>query len=542
MNDVLQRGLVDSLRLVLPEAVLALAACVLFLVGLVRASRHLAASGALLALVLAGLVLPTDSGPRADDLALYVAPVLADGLACFLRLFVLGAGALFILASWDEVADAQAADYYACLLLVLAGLGLTGAANDLLLLFLSLELISIPTYVLLYLPRRDAAAQEAALKYFLLSIFSSALLLLGLTYLYGATGVTNLSAVLQALNATAHLPPTTALALILILGGLGFRLTAVPFHFYAPDVYQGAPTVLAALLALVPKAAGFTALLRVLGFVLPPVVTPRAGWLGLALSEQTPVLLWLLAALTMTLGNFLALRQENLKRLLAYSSVAHAGYLLMPLAAAPYLAKAAQLPGGFTGPDGVQTLLYYLVAYGLMTVGAFAVLAYLDTPERPIQNVEDLAGLSTCRPGPALLLALFLFSLMGVPLTAGFNGKLFIFFGVLGVPADPALAADAAAASRQAQLFRVLALIGVLNAAIGAWYYLRILAVMYLRTAIHPLPARPARPLLAAILVCAILTVGFSIPPGVGQLLYWARLASPPPPAAPAAAQGAVPR
>src|SRR6202040_1568287 len=223
-------------------------------------------------------------------------------------------------------------------------------------------------------------------------------------------------------------------------------------------VYQGAPTVGAALLAFLPKVAGFVALLRVLGFVMPEGVPARGGLIGMGLSDQVPVLFWFLAVITMFLGNILALWQDNIKRLLAYSSVAHAGYMMIALASAPYLA------GISNGPDGVEALLYYLVAYGVMTIGAFAVISYLSSPERPLENVDDLAGLSRSHPGIALLMAIFLFSLIGIPLTAGFNGKFLVFFGALN--ADHARLE--AFPGDQASLFTILAFLGVINAAIGA--------------------------------------------------------------------------
>jgi NADH-quinone oxidoreductase subunit N len=365
---------------------------------------------------------------------------------------------------------------------------LTGAANELITLFLALEVISIPTYVLLYLPRYDNAAQEAAMKYFLLSIFSSALLLFGFSYLYGLTGTTNLPAGLAALGnvETGGLPRTAQVALVMVVAALGFRITAVPFHFYAPDVYQGTPTVAAALLAFIPKVAGFAALVRVLGYLW----VGRSGTAGLALGEQVPMFFFILAAVTMSLGNLLALLQDNLKRLLAYSSVAHAGYMLIGLAVAP------DLHGEGTA-GGIDAVFFYLVAYGAMTIGAFAVLVYLSTSRRPVDMIDDLAGLSSSHPGVALFMALFLFSLIGIPLTAGFAGKFILFFGAIAAPPAP----------NHPWLFRILALIGVINAAIGAWYYLRIVAVMYLRNPIKPLEKTRSWPGLATLWICAVVTL-----------------------------------
>src|SRR5262249_40245576 len=247
-----------------------------------------------------------------------------------------------------EVPDRTAAEFNACVLLITAGLMLTGAANELITLFLALELVSIPTYVLLYLQRTDTAAQEAAMKYFLLSVFSSALLLFGFSYLYGLTGTTNLPATADALGKTVRLglPGVALVALVMVVAGLGFRITAVPFHFYAPDVYQGTTSSAAGLLAFVPKLAGFAALLRVLGFVPHEIAAgpgpdltllEGGGPPDLVLGAQVPRLLWILAVVTMSLGNVLALLQNNVKRLLAYSSVANAGYLLVGLVVARFL-------------------------------------------------------------------------------------------------------------------------------------------------------------------------------------------------------------
>jgi NADH-quinone oxidoreductase subunit N len=488
--------LANAYQLALPEIVLIFAACVLFVGGTFQSGRHFWASVSLA--VLAGAAaLVAISGfppPVPPDT---INPLVLDRLAVLIKVVAFVGGAVLVLMSWDNVPDARAADYYACLLLIIAGLGLTASANDLVMLFLALELISIPTYVILYLQRTDSAAREAAAKYFLLSIFAVALLLFGFSYLYGLTGTTNITAILNALGSggpeSSRLPLVALIALVMVAAGLGFNITAVPFHFYAPDVYQGTTLSSAALLAFVPKVAGFVALLRVLGFVWPQLRFP-----GLALGSQVPILFWILAAMTMTVGNILALLQDNVKRLLAYSSVAHAGYMLIGLAVAPDL-RPADL-------SGIDAVLFYLIAYAAMTVGAFAALAYLSTPDRPIETVDDLAGAGRSRPGVALLLALFLFSLIGIPLTAGFMGKLFLFFAALSVSPETT-SAD------HARLFRWLALIGVLNAAIGAYYYLRLIGAMYLRTPIRPPEESRPSPALGALWICAAVTIALGVYP-----------------------------
>ncbi len=515
-------ALVGTYRFVIPEIVLGVAACVIFLAGTFRANRHLFGGLALAGLggAAVALGLTWDAAypnPEVTRAGVFAGPVVSDSLALLVKAIALAAGLVLVLFSWDELPDRQAADWHACLLIIIAGVCLTGAANDLITLFLALELISMPTYVMLYLPRHDSAAQEAALKYFLLSIFSSALLLFGFSYLYGLAGTTNLPALFDTVQHTGggDLPGVAQVAVILVVAGLGFRITAVPFHFYAPDVYEGTATPMAALLAFVPKVAGFAALVRVLGFVLPAFESPGGPDLhmaGTALSNQVPILLWFLAAVTMFLGNVLALLQDNLKRLLAYSSVAHAGYMLVALAVAPYL-RGRDGPGTEVG--GIEVLLFYLVAYGAMTIGAFAVIAYLDSPQRPVETVDDLSGLSKSHPGVALMMVVFLFSLIGIPLTAGFTGKLMVFFGAMTVPAayDPTL-------------FRVLALLVAINAAIGGWYYLRIVAVMYLRTPVRPLEKRGAWAALATLWICVVLTIGFSFGPGARWLVEATRQAA----------------
>ena len=269
--------------------------------------------------------------------------------------------------------EKQAADHHACFLIIIAGVSLVGSANDLITMFLALELISIPTYILLYLPRHDDASQEASIKYFLLSVFSSGILLFGFSYLFGLAGTTNIAGLLQVFYGAsgeqddARSQAMAQIAMLAVVAGLGFRVTAVPFHFYAPDVFQGPSASGAAFLSYFPKIAGFVAIVRIFGFVVPSAVSMADRPLvGIAISSQVPTLFWFLAALTMTVGNFLALLQDNLKRLLAYSSIAHAGYMLVALASASYLSAgdarsavsrvAPLLPIAYARRDDVRLL------------------------------------------------------------------------------------------------------------------------------------------------------------------------------------------
>jgi len=480
----------NVLLLIVPEAILVFTACVLFLYGTMRPSRRGSVLIALLGLVAANVALWMV--PEPDRLISTVAPLIGDSLAFFVRQLSLFTGFVFVLISTKEGDDRHSPDYLACLLVAIAGVSLTGAANDLVTIFLSLEMISIPTYILLYLPRQEKSSQEAAVKYFLLSILSSGLLLFGFSYLYGVTGVTNLSAITKILPrlASSDLSILVLVASIMVIAGIGFRITAVPFHFYAPDVYQGGPTGMAAFLSFVPKIAGFILLLRI--FALITGVFPN--------SNQVTILLWSLAAITMTFGNVLALLQDNLKRMLAYSSVAHSGYMLMGIAVA---ANPGVQASNTVLMHGSEAILFYLVAYGAMTVGVFAALMYLNTPERSVESIDDLAGLGQSNGPTAFMMAIFLFSLIGLPLTAGFAGKFLLFTSALAVPTTAPMHT----------LYVVLVVIAALNAAIAAYYYLRVLGVMFLRTPFNPpKPIHSAYPY-TAMVFCAVITVLFGIYP-----------------------------
>jgi NADH-quinone oxidoreductase subunit N len=398
---------------------------------------------------------------------------------------------LFVLFFWRSTSRGEAPELVGSLLLIVAGLMVVVLASDLVLLFVGLELVSIPTYVVLYLgrPTHDAASQEATAKYFFLSVLSSALLLYGFSFLYGVAGSTSLFEIYASLSKAApdaRGPAAIAgLALILILAGLGFRITAVPFHFYAPDVYQGTSHGNAALLAVAPKIAGFTALVRVVAVAMP---LGAIGW-QLALG---------LSVLTMTVGNLLALWQNNIRRMLAYSSIAHAGYMLIGFSVG---LAATSVDARFLGNlDGLGSLFFYLVVYALATIGAFAVLAYLSGDERQIDGVDELAGLGGTHPWIAAVMAIFMFSLTGLPPLAGFWGKFTLFLGALGVDS-----AASEPAHHQWKWFVGLAVAGSINAAIAAAYYLRVVGVMYFRSSLT-VPA--ARRGLGAGLVGAICAAG----------------------------------
>ncbi|GIW88172.1 MAG: NADH-quinone oxidoreductase subunit N [Isosphaeraceae bacterium] len=507
-----------------PEILLLIAAIVMMTSGaFVRRSRDLWAALAATALIAAIALLclsPAGSPPP------YASVIANDALAAWSRLGLLLTGLILIALAHNQVDDHRAPEFFGALLIVFAGAACVTAANELIFLFVGLELVSIPTYLLLYLPRRNPTTQEAVTKYFYLSIFSSALLLFGLAYLYGLTGLSNLKALAYLIhwnNAALQLPqPTFAvIALVFILAGLGFRVAAVPFHFYAPDVYQGSPTVLAALLAWVPKAIGFVALVRVLAatFGWQPVAAEVSGLSSI--SDRATLLTAILAIATMTLGNTVALAQDNLKRLLAYSSIAHAGYLLIGLAAA--FRNGPEASQAVLGADGI---IFYLATYALMTLGAFGVILALDAPSRPVERVDDLAGLARTQPWATLALTLCLLSLAGIPPLAGFWGKLRIFQSALEVARGP-----------DRSLFLILATAGALNAAIAAYYYLRLIVLMIFRDPIttDSPPHHAPWPTILAIGACASLSLLLGILPAplatVSRQAARSALELPPPPA-----------
>lgn len=504
-DPAVQQTLTGVFGLALPEIVLLGTACLAFLAGPFVNRRDLWFAVSLLGVVGAGAVaLLTDPAPPQ---VMTVAPIIPDGVAGFVRWVALASAAVFLFVSWPEVGRGHAAEYYGCLLVAATGVSLTARANDLITLFLALELLSIPTYVLLYLPGQARLNQEAAAKYFLLSVLSSAVLLFGFSYLYGLTGTTNLTALTDTLGkAGAGGSPLALLAAVLVVAAAGFRVTAVPFHFYAPDVYQGGPAGVVAQVAFWPKVAGFIGLARVLGLFAPPGHQPFPP------DTYLPLLLWVIAVLTMSVGNVLALLQDDLRRMLAYSGVAHGGYLLIGL----IVAGSGPGTAGRPTVGGMDAVLVYLAAYGAMTVGAFAVVLYLSTPDRAVEAVDDLAGLGSTHPATAACMTVFLLSLIGIPLTAGFVGKLMLFAGAFTAPADTVAMGDK---------YQLLAVIAAVNSAVGAYYYLRVIGVMYLRSPIHPAADSGSVPTKLAVFALAAFTLVFGVYPD--PLVRAAREAAP---------------
>jgi NADH-quinone oxidoreductase subunit N len=394
----------ETLIILLPQTVLAGLACLFILGGTFRVPARMWGPLSLVALLISAAALQYISRldlTSADDVTLAVS---LTPLSLGFQWVSLVLGALFVLISIEAQSESKsAAEFYGMLLLVLSGLMLVSAARDLILMFLALELISVPTYVLLYLGRKDFATQEAATKYFLLSVLSAAVLLYGFAFLYGLTGTTRLEGIHQILSeaykASEEGVPNRGgsvlgiIALVLITAGLGFKLAVVPFHFYAPDVYEGTSAFNAGLLAVVPKAAGLFALIRVVS----------ESMVGFETTGQQ--LMLILAGITMTGGNCLALLQTNVRRMLAYSSIAHAGYMLIGISVGFWESWNPKLSLDGTGalagmglPGGVQASVLYLLAYSLTNVGLFSVLVYLGRPGKQIEHVDDLTGLAKTHP------------------------------------------------------------------------------------------------------------------------------------------------
>ncbi len=422
--------------------------------------------------------------------------ILMDSFAHFLNATVLLAALMTVLVSNRFLREMRInhGEYYALLLASVCGMLMLTASTDLLMLFLALELMSIPLYVLAGFHRRSLRSNEAALKYFIIGSFASGILLYGSALLYGVTGSIGFDEI------AARFDPESPMALLaagLVLVGLAFKISAVPFHQWAPDVYEGSPTTVSGFMATAVKVAAFGVLLRVLATALP------------ASSQLFHPVLWVLAALSMTVGNVMAIVQPNVKRMLAYSSIAHAGYALVGIVAGTQAGHSA--------------LLFYLLVYTFMTIAAFTVVSLLARDGHERDRIADLEGLGTTRPLVAAVMAIAMFSLAGIPGTAGFMGKFYLFRAAIerGITlSDTSLI--------------VLAILGVLNSALSLVYYLRVPMAMYMREPSGEDPPHAAGSFEGLVLVgCAAAMIAIGLWPehldlivGRVDLLRWATVAS----------------
>jgi NADH-quinone oxidoreductase subunit N len=381
----------------------------------------------------------------------------------FFMVFLLGTGISIILSvKYLEEYKKNYGEYYALMLFSAVGMMLMAAGGNLVIIFLGLEILSIPIYILAGLFREDVKSNEAALKYLLLGGFSSAFLLFGIAMLYGGTGTFSLPELAKIIKA-GGMNALTYLGLGLLIVGFGFKISLAPFHMWTPDVYEGAPTSITAFMSVGTKAAAFAAFLRVLMVVFPSV---KMEW---------DMLLWVVAVATMTIGNLTALAQTNIKRMLAYSSIAHAGYILVGVIA-----------GNQLGEIGI---LYYLLAYTLMNLGAFGVIILVSRKKDNYLNIYDYSGLGFQYPGLAAVMSVFMFALVGMPPTAGFIGKFYIF----------------SAAVQAGYIWLVI--IGVINSLISVYYYLRITVIMYMKPAEADLGPMESSPMVNATLILSALAV-----------------------------------
>ena len=472
-------GNFESLRYVLPE--IAVTATILALVVVHVASRNRrSALPAVLALVGSGAALALASatpGPRGA--LLFEGMIALDGFALFFKVLTALATVVVVFMSMDsaEVAERSQAEYYVFLLSVLLGMFLLAAATDIVMLYLALELVSIPSYLLAGYLKGRPRSTEASMKYVVYGAMASGIMIYGFSILYGLTGTTRIDAIGQALGGvSASVPVFLAAAMVTV--GFGYKIAAVPFHMWSPDVYEGAPTPVTAFLSVGPKAAGFAVLVR---FFYTVFASPDApGFWRITSAVDWSFLFAVLSAVTMTVGNLVAVNQSNVKRLLAYSSIAHAGYMLMGFA----LLTAV----------GLKAILFYLVVYLFMNLGAFYVVVLVANGTRS-EEIADFSGLGSRAPFIAVALAVFLFALTGIPPFSGFIGKVYLFAEVIN------------------RGIYWLALVAAINSVVSLYYYARIVKVMFLEE-----PKEPAGLRLATV---PTILVGLLAAPTLILGVYW---------------------
>ncbi len=464
-----------DLLVILPELIVVAAACLVLALDPVTPSsrKHLLAWLSLGALALCiGL-----TGGQISVLNMRVFAfsdlVVVDGYARFWKLLLYGVTGLTILMSlpYLKAERLHLGEYYGFILLALSGMMVMVSGADLLTIYLGTELMSLSLYVMAGLKRSSPRSLEASAKYFVLGAFSSGLLLYGISLLYGLAGSTKLVSIATAVGTRGFDDPMILIATILLVVGFGFKLAVVPFHMWTPDVYEGAPTSVTAFMAVASKAASFGAFLRVFVEGLGGL---KADWSNLLL---------LLCVVTLILGNLVAIVQTNIKRMLAYSSIAHAGYALIGLVA------AGRGTGESAGVSGLASVMLYLAFYAFMTLGAFAVIGMFRKGGLEGEEIEDFSGLAKRQPIAAFLMLVFMVSLAGIPPTAGFIGKFYVFMAAV----EAGLA--------------WLAVVALVFAAVSAYYYMRVVMVMYMRepdAAVVDPPQLVASPALSVVLACAV--------------------------------------
>jgi NADH-quinone oxidoreductase subunit N len=429
-------ALFQSILASLPEIVVITGACILLILGQFTRTKHgnflVLASVAVVLIAALGTLIPAGEGRSA-----YAGMFVADRFAVFFKvLFYLATGLTFLLSrKYAEIEGIGSSEYYVLLLLALSGMMIMASATDLMSVYVGLELMALCTYVLTGFLRRERRSNEAALKYVILGAVATGIFLYGVSLVYGLTGTTQLDGMAAAVTGDP-LDPGLLLAVVFIVAGLAFKVGAVPFHMWLPDVYEGAPTTITAFMSVGPKAAGFAVILRVF---LNPLVAASDAWIIVAV----------IAVVTMALGSFVALVQDNFKRLLAYSSIAHAGFAMFGVVAG--------------GADGIAGVMLYLLIYAFMNLGIFGTVIMMRNGDFSGEAIEGYAGLAKSHRGLALLMLLYLFSLAGIPPTAGFFAKFYVLVALVE------------------RGFVMLAVIAVLLSAVAAYFYIRIVMVIYMR-------------------------------------------------------------
>ncbi|MGZ5436298.1 MAG: NADH-quinone oxidoreductase subunit N [Pyrinomonadaceae bacterium] len=474
-----------NLTLILPELIVAIAGVIVMIVDAFSSPRQRLVTGtlSLLSMLVAAAATIWLWVARPLTASAFNGMIVLDEFRLsFTMIFIIVAILTLLIATiWIETESLPAGEFHSLLLFATAGMMLMASAGDLVIVFLGLEILSIATYVLAGFRRTDTRSNESSLKYFILGSFASAFLLYGIALIYGATatntlpGTTNIATIATRLDQSLY-PPLLFAGIAMLLVGFGFKIATAPFHVWTPDVYEGAPTPVTAFMAAGPKAAGFASFMRVFLFGFP-IVTAAASTASFAHTAWVGALA-IMAALTMTIGNVVAIVQNNVKRMLAYSSIAHAGYALVGFVAAGAATDPAQRSAA------VSSVIFYLLTYAVMNMGAFAIVTIIARKGDQRNDVEDYNGIGFRSPVLAFSLSIFLLSLLGMPLTAGFMGKIMVF----------------SAAVNQGYIWLVV--LGVLNTAISAYYYLRLIIVMFFRerTAAWEPPRVPASVAVALIL------------------------------------------
>lgn len=505
MNVFLAQSIMPIINwaLIAPEVIVCIAAVVVMLVdAFARPSQRWITGSISLVGIVGGIIstiwLWVIGTPGAGATDAFNRMIVLDELRLgFTLIFLLVSGLTLLISTvWVDGENLPAGEFHSLLLFATVGMMLMASGNDLVIVFLGLEILSIATYVMAGFRRTDVRSNESSLKYFILGSFSSAFLLYGIALIYGATsiapeggsivaGTTNITEIAARLS-RAQYPALLFAGAAMMLVGFGFKIATAPFHIWTPDVYEGAPTPVTAFMAAGPKAAGFASFMRVFIFGLPFFVSASTATSG-NLHALWVSTLMVMSILTMTLGNVVAIVQNNVKRLLAYSSIAHAGYALVGFVAAGASTDPAQRNTAITA------VVFYLLTYAVMNIGAFAVVQLIARSGDRRTSIEDYRGIGFESPVLAFSLSLFLLSLLGMPLTAGFMGKIMVFGSAIE------------------QKYYGLVVIGVLNTAISAYYYLRLIIVMFFgeRTTAWSAPRVPASVALAlAITVLGVLYLG----------------------------------